>query len=133
MEQKKKTQKKRLRWTYLISTGITGLWMAGGAIGAWLGLEEMSSTLSALGYPDYFHFILAIGKTIGITLLIVKVPDWLKSMAYGGILIELVSAVFSYNASGQGFISSLPPLLFLGIVLVSFFAYRKMSPKQVAV
>jgi len=113
-----------LRWIYYITTGITCLWMVGGAAGAWLGVEEMNETIVALGYPDYFHYILAIGKTIGVVLLLVKIPDWLRSMAYGGILIELVSAFISYNASGQGLASAMPPLVFLLVVLASFYSYR---------
>ena len=113
-----------LRWVYYITTGITCFWMAGGAAGAWFGIEEMSKTIAALGYPDYFHYILAIGKTIGAVLLLVRIPDWLKSMAYGGIMIELVSAFISYNVSGQGLANAMPPLVFLLVVLASFYSYR---------
>ena len=62
--------------------------------------------------------------TAALALLIPTIPNRIKEFAYSGFAITLISAVIAHSSSGDG-ISSLDPLLFLGILIVSYFYYYK--------
>lgn len=83
------------------------------------GLLRIASTVTF--YPAYFLTLLGIAKGAGALVLILPgTPEWLKNWVYGGVVIELLSAFYSYHAAGEDFVESLPPLAFLAVALTSF-------------
>lgn len=88
-------------------------------------------SIKHLGYPDYFRVQLTIFKVLGGVLLILpKVPARLKEWAYVGFGINFISASVAHAAvDGFGFFM-LMPLIILGILILSYVSYHKMSDQK---
>src|SRR5258708_40352583 len=69
----------------------------------------------------------ATSKILGaLALLIPTVPTRMKEFAYFGFTITLISAIIAHSSSGDG-ISSIDPLVFLGILIVSYLYFNKIK------
>ena len=116
------------RRIYLASTGVLCAWMLLGFAGAFFRVEEVTTTIARLGYPDYFPTMLGIAKGCGAAVLLAPfAPAWLKNWVYGAVVVELLCAFFSYNAVGLGVGESIAPLTFLIVVVVSFSTWRSAA------
>ena len=88
-----------------------------------------------LGYPDYFGSMFAVFKVLGTlsliipnSLIIPKVPSRIKEWAYAGFGIDFISAFVSIMVvDGFGF-GAILPLIFLGLLVLSYINYHKMHP-----
>ena len=85
-----------------------------------------------LGYPDYFRVMLTFFKVAGALVLILPfIKGAIKEWAYAGMGITMSSAFISHWAvdgfSGQ----TIFPLIFLAILLTSYFSYQKIRKNQV--
>ncbi|HTE48589.1 MAG TPA: DoxX family protein [Candidatus Paceibacterota bacterium] len=80
-----------------------------------------------LGYPDYFGSMFAVFKVLGtLSLIIPKVPSRIKEWAYAGFGIDFISAFVSIMiVDGFGF-GAILPLIFLGLLVLSYINYHKM-------
>jgi DoxX-like family len=82
-----------------------------------------------LGLPRYFKIELTTAKILGVlALLIPSIPFKIKEFAYFGFGITLLSASIAHFARGDARLSVLfpiDPLLFLGILIVSYFYFQK--------
>ena len=80
-----------------------------------------------LGYPEYFGNALVVFKVLGALALIVpQVPKRIKDAAYAGFVFDFLFASISHFAvDGMGF-QSFFPLIFLAILLISYFSYHKL-------
>ncbi|HYT66247.1 MAG TPA: DoxX family protein [Vicinamibacterales bacterium] len=82
-----------------------------------------------LGLPHYFKIELTTAKILGVlALLIPSIPFKIKEFAYFGFGITLVSAAIAHFSRGDARLSVLfviDPLIFLGILLVSYFYFEK--------
>src|SRR5690606_32368685 len=80
-----------------------------------------------LGLPHYFKIELTIAKILGVlVLLIPNIPPKIKEFAYFGFAITLISASIAHFSVGDVhrpplyFLYILDPLIFLGILAVSY-------------
>ena len=82
-----------------------------------------------LGLPRYFKIELTTAKILGLlALLIPTVPFKIKEFAYFGFGITLLSASIAHFARGDARLSvffPIDPLLFLGVLVVSYFYFEK--------
>jgi len=82
-----------------------------------------------LGLPAYFKVELTIAKILGVlALLLPNIPSKIKEFAYFGFGITLLSASIAHFARGDARLSVLfviDPLVFLGILMVSYFYFEK--------
>lgn len=82
-----------------------------------------------LGLPRYFKIELTTAKILGVlALLIPSVPFKIKEFAYFGFGITLFSASIAHFARGDARLSvffPIDPLLFLGILIVSYLYFQK--------
>jgi DoxX-like family len=82
-----------------------------------------------LGLPRYFKIELTTAKILGVlALLIPSVPFKIKEFAYFGFGITLMSASIAHFARGDASLSiffPIDPLLFLGMLIVSYFYFEK--------
>lgn len=89
-----------------------------------------------LGLPDYFRIELTIAKTLGVlALLLPGVPAKIKEFAYFGFAITLVSASFAHYSSGDARVSPLfvvDPLIFLSLLIASYFYFNKLRAARAA-
>ncbi|MEC7263089.1 MAG: DoxX family protein [Bacteroidota bacterium] len=84
-----------------------------------------------LGYPDYFGNALVVFKVLGaLALIIPQVSKRIKEWAYAGFAFDFIFASISHFAvDGMNF-QSFFPLIFLGILMASYFSYHKLNPAQ---
>jgi hypothetical protein len=100
-----------------------------GIIPALTSQSEMAKQgISHLGYPHYFGNALVVFKVLGaLTLFIPMVPKRLKEFAYAGFTFNFLFASISHFAvdgiNFQGFF----PLLFIGILALSYVYYHKLT------
>jgi len=109
---------------YWISTGIVaGVFLLSAYYFAFN--EEAKGAFAHFGLPNYFRVELTIAKVLGaLVLLTPGIPRRLKEFAYAGFAITLVSAIIAHSSSGDG-LASMDPLVFLGILVVSYVYYHK--------
>lgn len=90
-----------------------------------------TSSFAHLGLPDYFKMELTVAKILGVLALVVpNIPLKVKEFAYFGFAITLISACIAHFASGDGIIS-LDPLIFLGILIISYRYFHKLNGQRV--
>src|SRR5215475_2443244 len=82
--------------------------------------SETTQTLSHLGYPGYFAWILGAGNLLGALIIVAPGVPRLKEWAYAGFFFNLTSAAFSRAAVGDGVADVIAPLGFLVLVLASW-------------
>jgi hypothetical protein len=87
--------------------------------------RSRGESFAHLGYPDYFKTELTIAKILGVlALLIPSIPATLKEFAYFGFAIVLVSASIAHFSIGDGLMFVLDPLIFFGVLIVSYAYFR---------
>lgn len=90
--------------------------------------EMAKEGIRHLGYPEYFGNALVVFKVVGTLLLIVpQVPMRLKDLAYGGFLFDFLFAAISLIAvDGLNAMAALP-IVFMGILAVSYSSYHQLQ------
>lgn len=113
-------------WT---ATTIIALMEAVMPITTWiLAPEYMTFGTKALNYPDYFAYSLAIAKVLGVVAITYpKTPARLKEWAYAGLSFTLTFAFISHACVDKNIGFMLMPLVFLGILMVSYVYYQKIQ------
>lgn len=112
-------------------------WVATTIIILWEGVMPLSTILFApqyvnagtkpLGYPDYFAYTLIICKVLGVIgISYAKTPVKLREWAYAGLSFNLIFAVISHAFVDQNIGFILMPLVFLGILAVSYIYNNKV-------
>ncbi len=80
-----------------------------------------------LGLPGWFKAELTIAKILGVLALsIPNIPAKIKELAYFGFVLTLISASIAHFSRGDARLSVLfviDPLVFLGILMVSYFYF----------
>lgn len=126
---------KATKITYWVTTAIVGIMMAFSAF-KYLTDPAIAIGFHHLGFPDYFRIELAIGKIIGVIVLLAPVAPRLKEWVYAGFTIVFISATVAHTASGDPIGNRIAPVIFLVILMVSYTMYFKMrqahlSPKAI--
>jgi len=115
---------------YWATTGIVCSVMVFSAINFNLNnpLGPMKGAFAHLGFPDYFKIELTVAKVLGVlALLIPSIPRKIKEFAYFGFAITLISASIAHFSSGDGILFVIDPLMFLGVLIVSYLYFGKIS------
>lgn len=112
---------------YWVTTGLISAMMLFSAYNYFTS-ADMKAAFTHLGFPDYFRTELGVAKILGVlALLIPGVPSQLKTLAYGGFALVFISASVAHYASGDPMSASVTPLVFLGILGVSYVYSQKRS------
>jgi hypothetical protein len=69
---------------------------------AQLVLPQVAEAFAHFGFPDYFREQLAWAKLLGIVILLAPAPARLKEWAYAAFAINIVFAVTTHLAVGDG-------------------------------
>lgn len=84
-----------------------------------------------LGLPNYLKIELTVAKILGVlALLIPAIPPKIKEFAYAGFAITLISASIAHFSSGDGMLFVIDPLIFLGVLIVSYLYSNKIKSNQ---
>ncbi len=100
-----------------------------GVMPAFTSQTEMAKEgIRHLGYPDYFGTTLAVFKVFGTLLLIIpQIPSRTKEWAYAGFAFDFIFAFISlWVVDGINGMLVLP-LIFFGILIVSYTSYHKLK------
>ncbi|MCO5239230.1 MAG: DoxX family protein [Chitinophagaceae bacterium] len=118
---------KKNKIIFWIATGIIFLWE--GVLPALTSQTELAKEgIRHLGYPGYFGNALTIFKVLGaLALIIPQVPKRLKELAYAGFLFDFIFASISHFAVDGMDFQSFFPLIFIGILALSYNNYRKLN------
>lgn len=113
-------------------------WIATTILILWEGVMPLSTVFFApqyvnagtepLGYPDYFAYTLIICKVLGVfAISYPNIPAKLKEWAYAGLSFNLIFAFISHACVDQNIGFMLMPLVFLGILAVSYIYGNKIQ------
>ncbi|MEH6680811.1 MAG: DoxX family protein [Sediminicola sp.] len=119
----------KFRIAYWITTAIISIMMVFSAY-SYLTKEEMRQAFEHLGYPDHFRVELAVAKLLGAVVLLVPISARIKEWAYAGLAFAFIAAFVAHTAVGDPLAYRLPPLVFLGILAISYFTYHKTNVEQ---
>lgn len=121
---------KAIKISYWATTIVVAIMMVYSAY-AYLTQDAMVQAFRHLGYPDYFRVELAYGKLIGVILLVAPVSARIKEWVYAGFIITFVSAFIAHSASGDPVNYRVMPLIFLALLITSYFTYHKWKSAPV--
>lgn len=112
---------------YWSTTGIISAMMLFSAFGYFTN-PDMKAAFVHLGFPDYFRIELGILKVLGaIVLILPVVSDKLKGFAYFGFGLSFVSALIAHISLGDDISLAIPPIVLLGILVVSYYFQSKLN------
>ena len=94
--------------------------MGAGGVADIVGPEEVAKTFVHLGYPAYFAVMLGVAKLLGLAVVLAPKLPRAKEWAYAGMAIDLVAALVSHVAVDGVTTDSIPPVVFLAVVLASW-------------
>jgi hypothetical protein len=115
---------------YWITTGIVCSIMTFSAINFSFDhpLAPGGSSFAHLGLPNYLKIELTVAKILGVVaLLLPGIPSKIKEFAYFGFTITLISASVAHFSSGDGVMFIADPLIFLGVLTVSYSFFHKLK------
>lgn len=124
---------KKDRLIYWITTGLLCAVMVYSAINFSLskpiGPADYSAEGGAFGHlhlPEYFKIELTTAKFLGVlALLLPHIPSRIREFAYFGFALTLVSASIAHFSVGDGPLFIIDPLIFLGILAVSYWHFLR--------
>lgn len=119
----------KFRLAYLLTTGLFALALTASGLMELIQHPEMLKGFQHLGYPSYLLTILGVAKLLGVAALVY--PRWrtLTEWAYAGFSFDLLGASASHAFSGDPIANILSPLVFLGLMGVSYYLFHR-SPAQ---
>jgi hypothetical protein len=120
-----------IKITYWTATAIVALMMIYSAY-AYLTNPLVKLAFVHLGYPSHFRVELAIAKVIGAVVLVVPAATRIKDWAYAGFGITFISALIAHSAAGDPAFARAMPVIFLGLLILSYWSYNKMQKNRSA-
>jgi hypothetical protein len=119
---------KKAKIMYWVFTSIIVLFEGVGSL--FFNSQMAIDGIRHMGFPDYFRVELGIAKIIGAIILIVPaIPARLKEWAYVGYGICFLSA-FIGTWAVDGPLNALFPLVFFGILCVSYIYFHKINRRS---
>ena len=120
---------KKNKTIFWVATIIIVLWEGVMPLGTLLFTPEYATVgTRPLGYPDYFAYALIICKVLGVfAIAFPKTPSKLKEWAYAGLSFNLIFAFISHACVDKNILFMLLPLVFLGILAVSYVYNNKIQ------
>lgn len=123
---------KKNKTIFWIATLILILWEGVMPLGTLLlAPQYVNAGTKPLGYPDYFAYTLIICKILGvIAISYTGTPAKLREWAYAGLAFNLIFAFISHAFVDKNIGYMLMPLVFLGILAVSYIYHNKIQGNQ---
>jgi len=122
---------KSLKWAYWSSTTILVVTMLFSSY-YYITSLEMKNAFLKLGFPEYFRIELAVAKLLGALTLILPLKLWFKELAYAGFALAFISAFIAHIAIRDEIAAIISPLVFLGVLAVSFLTLTKLRSHSLA-
>jgi DoxX-like family len=118
---------KKTKLIFWVTTII--IFLMEGVIPAFTSQTELAKEgIRHLGYPPYFGNALVVFKVLGaLALIIPQVPKRIKEWAYAGFAFDFIFASISHGAIDGMDFQTFFPLIFLGLLVVSYVSYHKLN------
>ncbi len=110
---------------YWTITGLLCAFFIFDGIGGITQVEAGKESMRLLGYPMYLLTIVGVSKLLGVIGLLQPKYPTLKEWAYAGFAINLIGAAVSWIFVGGPVFNVVLPLIFLGLVLMSYSLSKK--------
>jgi hypothetical protein len=110
---------------YRVVTGLFSLMLLAGAITYFVNYEMTSAMFISLGVPTEIIYPLAIAKILGVIAIWLIKSNLIKTLAYLGFALDLVSAIISHLKAGDGGVFG--PTIPLVLLIISYVFYRKIK------
>ena len=117
---------KKINVFYWIVTGLFALFMGFSALGnIMVSPESIQMVSTQLGYPEYFIPFIGVAKLLGVIAILIPGFPRIKEWAYAGLVFDLISAVYSFYASGTADPSTVVMILPIAFAFGSYWLYHK--------
>lgn len=113
---------------YWIATGLMCLIFLFSAGMYFLNYEQVSLFFSNLGFPSWLIYPLAIAKVLGVAVILLRRPTFLKELAYAGFLYDALLASAAHILAEDG--AQMMAILALIFITISWYTNRKVFYKD---
>ena len=117
--------KKKIRITYLASTGLLSLILSFGVSMYIVEYDMVAEMFKALGFPTYLVYPVGTAKILVIITLWWKKLGVFREWAYAGLIYLLLLATSAHLVAGDG--GHMAPIIVLIVASVSYLSRRKMK------
>ena len=118
---------KTIKIIYWIVTILFSLFMLYSGVVELMQNEQVKEAMKHLGYPTYVNTIIGVAKILGALAILQWKFRTLKEWAYAGFTIDFIGAGASFYFSGDGIVATLMPFIFLAVMLLSYFLWKKVE------
>ena len=118
---------KIIKIVYWIVTILFSLFMLFSGLSEILQTSSAQEVMKHLGYPIYVNIIIGVAKVLGVIALLQWKFKTIKEWAYAGFTIDFISASASMFFTGDAIALALTPLIFLGVMFVSYLLGKKIE------
>jgi hypothetical protein len=116
---------KTIKITYWTITILFAVFFLLDGVASALQEKTGAAIITALGYPLYFMIINGVAKVIGSIMFLQNKWKTIKEWAYAGFTVNMLGAAGSHYFTGSDAISIVFPFIFLGIMFVSYYFWKK--------
>ena len=118
---------KTIKVIYWIITILFSLFMLYSGIVEVMQNEQAKEIMKHLGYPIYVNTIIGVAKILGAIAVLQTKFRIVKEWAYAGFTIDIIGASASFYFAGDGIVASLMPFVFLAVMFISYFLWKKVE------
>lgn len=121
---------KTLKVSYWTATILFALLLVMDGVGGVLQAEAGKEALIHLGYPLYLLLVMGVAKLLAAVAVLQTRFRAIKEWAFAGFAFTCVGAFCSRAAVGDGIGLLIFPVIFLAIMCVPYFLWKKYQPIQ---
>ena len=118
---------KTIKIIYWMVTILFSLFMLFSGVSEIMQTEQAKEVMKHLGYPVYVNTIIGVAKILGALAILQWKFRTLKEWAYAGFTIDFVGAGASFYFTGDGILLVLSPAIFLAVMFISYFLWKKVE------
>ena len=118
---------KTIKIIYWVVTILFSLFMLYSGIVEVMQNEQAREVMRHLGYPIYLNTIIGVAKILGALAILQWKFRILKEWAYAGFTIDFIGAGASIYFAGDGILMALSVLIFLAVMFLSYFLWKKVD------
>lgn len=117
---------KTIKILYWIVTILFSLFFLADGVVKIMQIEQAKEIMEHLGYPMYVLTILGVSNILGVLAILQTKFRTVKEWAYAGFTIHFIGASASRAFAGDGIVLILSPLIFLALMFISYFSWKKI-------
>ena len=118
---------KTIKLIYWILTILFASFMLFSGFSEIIQTEQAKEIMKHLGYPIYVNTIIGVAKILGALAILQWKYKTIKEWAYAGFTIDFIGAGTSFYFAGDGILMALSQLIFLAVMFISYFLWKKVE------